>query len=54
MSFYSLTDFLEPVHLAMVSGDAEIREGQIGKTLMIYEDEMPDLSQADVVIASCN
>ena len=54
MSFYSLTDFLEPVHLAMVSGDAEIREGQIGKTLMIYEDEMPDLSTADVVIASCN
>ena len=43
MSFYSLTDFLEPVDLAVVSGDAEIREGQIGKTILIYQDEMPDL-----------
>ena len=54
MSFYNLTDFLEPINIALISEDAEFREGQMGKSIAIYQDEFPDLSEVDIVIAGCN
>jgi arginase family enzyme len=54
MSFYSLTDFLEPIHLAAITGDVEVKEGQMGRSLGIYEDEFPDLTATDIVIAGCD
>ena len=54
MSFYSLTDFLEPIHLAAITGDVDIKEGQMGRSLGMYEDEFPDLTNVDIVIAGCD
>ncbi len=54
MSLFNLTDFLDPIRVAKISDDAEFREGQMGKTVLVYEDEFPDLSEIDVVIAGCN
>mgnify|MGYP000219781522 CR=1 FL=1 len=54
MSLFNLTDFLEPIHVAKISEDAEFREGQMGKTVLVYEEEFPDLSEIDIVIAGCN
>jgi len=54
MSLFNLTDFLSPVNIAMISGDADYREGQIGKAISIYQDEFPDLTDIDLVIAGCN
>ncbi|MEY3350287.1 MAG: hypothetical protein RIQ50_398 [Bacteroidota bacterium] len=54
MSFNSLADFLEPIHLASILGDAELKEGQLGKSIVHYSDDIPDLSSADLIIAGCN
>lgn len=54
MSFFNLTDFLEPINIAKISEDAAFREGQMGKSIAIYQDEFPDLSDVNIVIAGCN
>jgi formiminoglutamase len=50
----NIADFLEPVNRYMLSGDMGYKDGQIGKTLAIYEEEMPDLTAADLVLVGCN
>jgi formiminoglutamase len=48
-----LTDFLDPLQLSVISGDETYHDGQAGKLIDIYQDEFPDLQQADVVIIGC-
>jgi formiminoglutamase len=49
----SIIDFLNPVNVAEVSMDAGYKEGQIGRIIKIYEDEFPELDQAQVVLVGC-
>ena len=49
----SIIDFLEPVNLAEISLDAGYKDGQIGKVIKIYEDEFPDLDEAQIILIGC-
>ncbi len=49
----SLADFLEPVNLASLSNDEGYKEGQVGKIISVYEDELPDIEHADLVLIGC-
>ncbi|MGZ5189772.1 MAG: formimidoylglutamase [Flavisolibacter sp.] len=49
----SITDFLDPVNLAEISMDTGYREGQIGMVMKMYQDEFPDLDEADIVFVGC-
>ena len=51
--FESIADFLEPVNLQAISGDTGYKEGQIGKLVNAYEEEFPQLDEADMVIVGC-
>lgn len=48
-----ITDFLEPINLAELSGGQEFKDGQIGKIVLAYEHSLPDLSATDIVIVGC-
>ena len=48
-----IADFLEPVNLSAISGDQGYSEGQLGKHITIFEEEIPDLSLADIVLIGC-
>lgn len=48
-----IADFLEPLSLAEISNDEPYHDGQIGKDIAVYEDEMPDLPEADIIIIGC-
>lgn len=50
----SIIDFLDPVNLSEISLDAGYKEGQIGRAVQLYEEEFPDLDEADLVIVGCN
>lgn len=50
----SITDFLEPVHRGTLSGDEGYRDGQVGRVVSVYEDELPDVSGADIIILGCS
>ena len=51
--FSHLTDFLSPVNLAALSNDEGYKEGQIGTIINVYDEEFPDLDEADIVIVGC-
>lgn len=48
-----LLDLLEPVNLAEISMDEGYREGQLGNTVQVFEEEFPDLDAAEVVLLGC-
>lgn len=45
-----LKDFLQPVSLSMLNDDQGYTDGQIGKHVLLYDEEMPDVAAADLVI----
>ena len=49
----SIIDFLNPVNRSEISNDAGYKEGQIGKSILLFDDEFPDLDEADIVIIGC-
>lgn len=51
--YLNISDFLNPVNLAAISQDEGYKEGQLGKTIAVYEDEFPDLDEAQLVIVGC-
>lgn len=50
----TLLDFLDPVYLTELTADQEFKDGQIGAKVIAYQDEFPDLHDADLVIVGCN
>lgn len=53
-NWQTLLDFLDPISLFQLSDDQGYKDGQIGAKVMAYEEEFPDLDEADVVIVGCN
>jgi len=51
---FNLNYFLDPVNIPLISNDEIYREGQIGKTISVYEDYFPDLEDVDIIIMGCN
>jgi formiminoglutamase len=49
----NLADFLEPLNLDELSHDVGYREGQIGRNILAWQQEFPDLSEVDVVLVGC-
>src|SRR6476646_3632199 len=49
-----LMDYLEPINRYIISGDAGYKDGQIGNKIAAYEEEFPDLEEADIIIVGCN
>ncbi len=50
---FSLTDFLLPVNLAELSEDQLYQDGQIGKSIAVYENSLPDIFDADIILVGC-
>jgi len=50
MSLSSIADFLQPVNLDLLSKDEGYRDTQLGKHIKVYETQLPDISDADMVI----
>ncbi len=51
---YDLNEFLTPLNPAEISGDKAYNDSQIGNVIKLYENEIPDLSNIDVVIIGIN
>ena len=54
MSYDTLSDFLEPINKHVISEDTGYKERQIGKTIDAYEQYLPDVDNADIVLVGCN
>jgi formiminoglutamase len=51
--FLNISDFLLPVSRAGLSYDQGYKDGQIGRTIQVYEETFPDLDEADLVFIGC-
>ena len=51
--YLQLSEFLSPLSRAAISQDHLYQDGQIGKAIEIYENEIPDLSLADIILVGC-
>src|SRR5664279_3516841 len=52
---YSLhiLDYLDPINTVEISNDEEYNDGQVGKLIQVYEEDFPDLLQADILLVGC-
>ncbi|MBM3922234.1 MAG: formimidoylglutamase [Sphingomonadales bacterium] len=48
-----IEDFLDPVNRAMLSQDRGYKEGQIGYSIHLHEQSLPDLDETQLVIVGC-
>jgi len=48
-----IADFLEPVELAVITHDEPYHDGQIGKSIAVYDNDFPDINDADIIIVGC-
>ncbi len=51
---YDLQEFLEPVNVAELNNDNGYNDGQLAKHIAVFDEELPDISEADIVIAGIN
>ena len=49
----NLSEFLEPVNLHEISFDEAYKDGQLGSTIELYNENFPDIDDADIVIVGC-
>lgn len=54
MNDLNIEDFLDPVSVAEISNDTGYKEGQIGRAIKVYEEEFPDIEDADIILLGCN
>jgi formiminoglutamase len=47
---YDLQDFLSPINKAQINGDEGYNEGQLGNHISIFEEHIPDVEQATIVL----
>ncbi|MFI5155051.1 MAG: formimidoylglutamase [Chitinophagales bacterium] len=48
-----ILDFLEPVSIQELSHDGEYKDGQVGKLISTYDQDFPDLLQAEIIFVGC-
>lgn len=51
--YLNISDFLSPVNLFEISDDEGYKDGQLGKIITVYEEEFPDLTDAQIVLVGC-
>lgn len=50
---HNLQDFLEPVKLRGNTGKDGYKDGQIGKSIEVFEDAFPDFFEKDIILVGC-
>jgi len=49
----TIISFLEPVNIFALSGDEGYRDHQVGNHIALYDEQFPDIENADVVLVGC-
>ncbi len=53
MDHLNISDFLTPINMSAITHDEGFKEGQLGKIVAVYEDEFPDLDEAQLLLVGC-
>ena len=53
MSLHTIIDFLEPINRYQLSNDEGYKDTQLGRHIQAYEEDFPDITNADLVLVGC-
>ena len=53
MSLHTIIDFLEPINRYQLSNDEGYKNTQLGQHIQAYEEDFPDIANADLVLVGC-
>jgi formiminoglutamase len=53
MSLAAISDFLDPISRVEILEDEPLSDHQLGRYIACYEDQFPDLEEADLVLIGC-
>jgi formiminoglutamase len=51
--FLNISDFLSPINVHELLNGDDLKNGQLGKTMQVYDEHFPDLDEADIVLVGC-
>lgn len=51
--YLNISDFLSPVDVHEISNDEGYKDGQLGKSVAVYDEEFPDLEDIQIVLVGC-
>ena len=51
--FLNISDFLSPINVHELFDGDDLKNGQLGKTMQVYDEQFPDLDEADIVVVGC-
>src|SRR5262245_42302753 len=51
--YLNISDFLSPINIHEISQDEGYKDGQLGKVMNVYDEEFPDLDEAQIVLLGC-
>lgn len=51
--YLHIADFLMPINKDIISNDTGYKDGQIGRKIDAYEETLPDIEVADIVLVGC-
>ncbi|MEO8823952.1 MAG: formimidoylglutamase [Ginsengibacter sp.] len=51
---YDLNEYLTPLNTAEISGDSPYNDSQVGSVIKIFQEEIPNLSDIDIIIVGIN
>ena len=51
--YLNIADFLSPINLHEISSDEHYKDGQLGGVIASYQEEFPDLDEAQIVFVGC-
>jgi formiminoglutamase len=51
--FLNISDFLSPINVHELFDGDDLKNGQLGKTMQVYDEQFPDLDEADIVLVGC-
>ncbi|RYF93029.1 MAG: arginase [Chitinophagaceae bacterium] len=51
--YLNISDFLSPVQVHEISNDEGYKDGQLGKSVAVYDEEFPDLEDVQIVLVGC-
>jgi arginase family enzyme len=54
MSLQTTVDFLDPVDLFQLSNDQGYKDTQLGRHITLYDEELNDITEADIVLVGCS
>ena len=49
-----LYEFLTPINLSYLNDDAEYNDGHLGSYIKVFENELPDVTEADIILIGVN